>query len=68
MERDVWHPGCPGHSQQSSLAILGLSTKFLLPLTSVTDAVSSFSAFKLSPTTRRKSESCDHNKAGDIVP
>lgn len=29
-----------------------------LPLTSVTDAVSSFSAFKLSPTTRRKSESC----------
>lgn len=35
--------------------------------TSVTDAVSSFSAFKLSPTARRKSESCDH-EAGKVVP
>lgn len=40
--------------------------KLTLPLTSVTDAVSSFSAFKLSPTTRHKSESCDH-KAGEMV-
>ena len=38
-----------------------------LPLTSVTDTVSSFSAFKLSPTTRHKSESCD-GEAGEIVP
>lgn len=38
-----------------------------LPRTSVTDdAVSSFSAFKLSPTTKRKSESC--YEAGEIVP
>lgn len=59
--------GCPSHSQPSSPEMRPFYQTLTLPRTSVTDAVSSFSAFKLSPTTRCKSESCDH-EVGEHCP